>query len=102
MLISESESSKFSEWLNSHQFSAHCPSCNSDAGWELGDKFVYGRVSPQEFDTLNHLTSFPMLYTICNNCGFVRFYSCEKVGVVPSPFVSGEGFRIREQNQNKK
>lgn len=73
------------QWFKDHPISTKCPSCNLDPKLVLGNKVlaiiragvVQGRT---ERESRSYL---PLIYITCQNCGSVRFFSAQAIGVLP-------------------
>ncbi len=78
--LSPKESKRVKEWIASHLRGARCESCRSpSARWTQGSNIVY---LP---DIINHDThGYPVIVLICDNCGNVRTFSAEAMGLMKS------------------
>ena len=104
MLLNEGDSKKFSQWLKDNSVSTKCPSCESKTKWKTGNKFVLINAMGSALHPGgggNHKDMLPTLYTVCENCGYVRFYSCETIGVLPD-FWTLEEAALQEKESLKK
>jgi RNase P subunit RPR2 len=84
MDFTQEDSQRIIAWLNSHSVSAECPSCKTNNRWEIGDKIIYDKATPFINTRVSNKTILPLVYLVCGHCGFIRYYSAEKIGLLPS------------------
>jgi RNase P subunit RPR2 len=81
MQLDSKQSETFKTWLNTQIISRKCEVCRKEGKWILGNKLV-AHITFNAIKAPSAKAYLPMLYTICKNCGHVRFFDSRKVGIV--------------------
>ena len=96
MKFTESQNQKINDHLTKYWTDSQCPICHSTK-WELSEVPV--EVREWEGGSLligTEASVLPLVALMCDKCGYIRFFSALKIGVVqPSDFKDVAEFTLK-------
>lgn len=79
-VITDAENAKIVAWLNKKGVNHSCPICNQN-DWSIGSHVISSNVHIANGVMLGG-PSYPIVFTVCNNCAYVRQFMAVPMGLL--------------------